>query len=112
MFTVKIIKNDITGAPGKVADVELHFTEGPLAGLRLCGFAIWERRITDMVPVAEHIRKNNLSLTVPSRQYAVNGERRSFALLRPQDGDVKGRAQLETVIFDAYRASLQTAEAV
>ena len=30
--------------PGKVADAELHFTDGPLDGLKLVGFAIWERR--------------------------------------------------------------------
>lgn len=29
---------------GKLADAELHFTEGPLAGLRLVGFAVWEAR--------------------------------------------------------------------
>ena len=31
--------------PGKLADAELHFTDGPLEGLKLIGFGIWERRI-------------------------------------------------------------------
>lgn len=59
--------------PGKLADAELHFEDGPLAGLKLIGFAVWERR--------GDARGRNV--TFPARQYSVNGERRSFALLRP-----------------------------
>ena len=44
MLTVKITPNDKGNPPGKLADAELHFTEGPLAGLKLIGFGIWERR--------------------------------------------------------------------
>ena len=54
------------------ADVELHFTDGLLADLKLIGFAIWERR-----------GGSGRNVTVPARHYSVNGERRSFALLRP-----------------------------
>lgn len=35
---IKIIPNDGGGAPGKLADAELYFTDGTLAGLRLIGF--------------------------------------------------------------------------
>lgn len=69
---VKIIMNDRGNPPGKLADAELHFTEGPLAGLKLIGFSVWERRSGD-----------GRNVTFPARQYSVNGERRSFALLRP-----------------------------
>ena len=41
---VKIIPNDKGNPPGKLADVEIHFVDGALAGLELIGFAIWERR--------------------------------------------------------------------
>ena len=34
---VKIIPNDKGNPPGKLADAELHFTDGPLAGLKLIG---------------------------------------------------------------------------
>jgi hypothetical protein len=34
----------VRGAPGKLADAELHFADGPLAGLKLIGFAMWELR--------------------------------------------------------------------
>ena len=71
-LTVKITPNDKGNPPGKLAEAELHFTGGPLDGLRLIGFAIWERR-----------GSGGRNVTFPARQYAVNGERRSFALLRP-----------------------------
>jgi hypothetical protein len=72
MLIAKILPNDSGNPPGKLADAELHFTEGPLAGLKLIGFAIWERR-----------GNGERNVTFPARQYSVNGERRSFALLRP-----------------------------
>lgn len=71
-ITVKINPNDKGNPPGKLADAELHFAEGVLAGLKLIGFAIWERR-----------GGGGRNVTFPARQYVVNGERRSFALLRP-----------------------------
>ena len=70
-LTVKITPNDKGNPPGKLADAEIHFTTGALAGLKLIGFAIWDRR------------DGGRTVTFPARQYAVNGERRSFALLRP-----------------------------
>jgi hypothetical protein len=71
-MTVKIVVNDKGNPRGKLADAELHFSDGPLAGLKLIGFAIWERR-----------SGAGRNVTFPARQYSVNGERRSFALLRP-----------------------------
>ena len=69
---VKIVPNDKGNPPGKLADAELHFVDGALAGLKLIGFAVWERRTG-----------GGRNVTFPARQYSVNGERRSFALLRP-----------------------------
>jgi len=71
-MTIRITPNDKGNPPGKLADAELHFNDGPLEGLKLIGFSIWERR-----------GGNGRNVTFPARQYAVNGERRSFALLRP-----------------------------
>ena len=87
---IKISPNDKGNPPGKLADAELHFTEGALDGLKLIGFAIWERRTG-----------NGRNVTFPARQYSVNGERRSFALLRPM---VDGGAQdkLRDLILQAY----------
>ena len=111
MLTVKITPNDKGNPPGKLADAEIHFTDptcptcngdreltvaesgplagavgvcalceghgvlvglNPLAGLKLIGFSVWERRTG-----------GGRNVTFPARTYAVNGERRSFALLRP-----------------------------
>lgn len=87
---VKIIPNDRSNPPGKLADAELHFDDGPLAGLKLIGFGIWERR-----------GGNGRNVTFPARQYSVNGERRSFALLRPAV-DATAQIRLRDVILEAY----------
>ena len=89
-LTVKITPNDKGNPPGKLADAELHFTGGPLDGLRLIGFAIWERR-----------GGGARNVTFPARQYAVNGERRSFALLRPI-ADTTAQDRIRDLVLDAY----------
>lgn len=96
-MTAKIIPNDKGNPPGKLADAELHFGDGPLAGLKLIGFAIWERR-----------GGGGRNVTFPARQYAVNGERRSFALLRPV-ADVNAQDGVREAILDAY-AQFEAAE--
>jgi hypothetical protein len=92
MFTVKIVLNLAGNPPGKLADAELHFTDGPLAGLKLIGFSVWERR-----------GGAGRNVTFPARSYSVNGERRSFALLRPL-GDPLAQDGVRTAILDAYAA--------
>ena len=52
MLTIKITPNDKGNPPGKLADAELHFTDGPLSGLKLIGFAIWERAVA---PARRHV---------------------------------------------------------
>ena len=89
-LTVKISPNDMGNPPGKLADAELHFTDGPLAGLKLIGFGIWERR-----------GSAGRNVTFPARQYSVNGERRSFALLRPTV-DTAAQTAVRDLILDAY----------
>lgn len=140
MITVTILPNDKGNPPGKLADVELRFADpvcpvclgdrelrvaesgplagavgicatcdghgvlvgaDPLAGLKLIGFGIWERRLG--------VGRN---VTFPARQYSVNGERRSYALLRPT-GDATAQDSIRTLILDAYAAfECQTAETV
>jgi|SRR5579871_868746 len=92
-MNIKITPNDKGNPPGKLADAELHFAEedGALAGLKLIGFSIWERR-----------GGNGRNVTFPARQYAVNGERRSFALLRPIT-DVAAQDTIRQAVLDAYQ---------
>ena len=90
-ITVKITPNDRGNPAGKLADAELHFGgESPLAGLKLIGFSIWERR-----------GGSGRNVTFPARQYSVNGERRSFALLRPVV-DTTAQTAVRDRILEAY----------
>ena len=98
-MVVKITANDKGHPPGKLADAELHFTDGALDGLKLIGFSIWERR-----------GGNGRNVTFPARQYAVNGERRSFALLRPIT-DVHAQERIRDLILEAYAEYEQEATA-
>jgi hypothetical protein len=90
--TIKITPNDKGNPPGKLADAELHFMDGPLEGLKLIGFGIWERRGGGP----------GRNVTFPARQYSVNGERRSFALLRPIV-DVTSQSKLRELILEAFQ---------
>jgi len=88
--TVRITPYDKSNPPGKLADAELHFEEGPLAGLKIIGFAVWERRTGD-----------GRNVTFPARQYTVNGERRSYCLLRPIS-DSTAQNPVRDLILQAY----------
>ena len=90
-MTIKITPNDKGNPPGKLAEAEVQFNDGPLEGLKLIGFSIWERR-----------GGNGRNVTFPARSYSVNGERRSYALLRPIV-DVSSQNKLRELILDAFQ---------
>jgi hypothetical protein len=93
-MVIKLTPNDRGNPPGKLADAELHFNDGPLAGLKLIGFSIWERRVG-----------GGRNVTFPARSYAINGERRVFALLRPisdQEAHQHAQNRIRDLILDAY----------
>lgn len=89
-MVIRIVPNDKGNPAGKLADAELHFTEGALAGLKLIGFAVWERR-----------SGQGRNVTFPARNYSVNGTTRSFVLLRPATDD-NGQDKLRDMILQAY----------
>ena len=89
-MTITIVPNEKGNPPGKLADAELHFSDGVLDGLKLIGFSVWQRRTG-----------GGRNVTFPARQYAVNGERRSFALLRPI-GDVSAQERIRDLVLQAY----------
>ena len=90
-MTIKITPNDKGNPPGKLAEAELHFNDGPMEGLKLIGFSIWERR-----------GGNGRNVTFPARTYVVNGDRRSFSLLRPiVDSTAQGK--LRDLILEAFQ---------
>ena len=98
VVSVKITPNEKGNPPGKLAEAELIFEAdaGPLSGLRLVGFAIWERH------------GGGRNVTFPARQYSVNGERRSFALLRPANGDVSAQEAIRDAILEAYSREVES----
>ena len=58
-MSVRILPNTTSNPPGKLADAEVVFEAdaGPFTGLKLIGFAIWERRA------------GGRNVTFPARQY-------------------------------------------
>jgi hypothetical protein len=92
VISVRILPNTTGNPPGKLADAEVIFgaDAGPFTGLKLIGFAIWERRA------------GGRNVTFPARQYSVNGERRTYALLRPANGDVSAQDAIRDAILEAY----------
>ena len=94
VVSVRILPNTEGKPPGKLADAEVIFEAeaGPLSGMKLIGFSIWERR-----------SGTGRNVTFPARQYSVNGERRSFALLRPADGQQpSAQDPIRSAILEAY----------
>ena len=92
LVSVKIIPNEKGSPPGKLADAEVIFEAdaGPLSGLKLIGFSVWERR------------DGGRNVTFPARQYSVNGARRNFLLLRSSNRALEAQEPLRQYILDAY----------
>jgi hypothetical protein len=89
-MVVKILANEKNAPNGKLADAEVHFTDGEMEGMKLLGFAVWERK-----------QGPGRNVTFPARTYSVNGERRSFALLRPVT-DSKSQSRVRELVLQAY----------
>ena len=98
-IAVTIIANERGNPAGKLADAELHFTDGELEGLKLIGFSVWERR-----------GGNGRNVTFPARSYVVNGDRRSFALLRPIV-DKNAQDRVRDLVLEAYAEFEERSEA-
>lgn len=104
MFTVTItlIANDARAPKGKLADAELLFdNQTELFGLKLTGFSVWEGR-----------QPGQRNVTFPARTYTVNGERRSFALLREREGvGHTPRQWLSNLIIASYDDAVRERDA-
>ena len=87
---VKILLNARPTPVGKLADAEIHFISGELAGLKLIGFAVWTRR-----------DGNGRSVTFPARPFVMHGDKRNFALLRAID-DPNAQDRVRQLVLQAY----------
>ena len=82
--------------PGKLADTEIHVVDGVFAVLKLIGFAIREAALA------------SAATSFPARQCSVNGDRRSFILLRPV-ADTNAQDAVRDLILSAYAKYEQAA---
>ncbi|MPY90864.1 MAG: hypothetical protein GEU99_23490 [Luteitalea sp.] len=81
--------------PGpKLADADLIFTAGPLAGTRLVGFAVWNGR-------------EGLNVGLPGRTFETqDGQTKRYDLIRTvSDGDFTGIMHLKQWIREQYEAT-------
>ena len=92
---VKILRNDRSMPAGKLADAEIHFIDGELAGLKLVGFSVWERR-----------DGNGVSVTFPARQFYFHGDKRNFELLRAI-GNPNALTRARDLVLRAYEQQAQ-----
>jgi hypothetical protein len=102
-MVVRILPSDSSTPVGKIADAEILFDDGVLNGLKLVGFSVWERR-----------GGSGRNVTFPARTFSVNGERRTFALLRPI-ADATAQEPLRALILQAlqeYEAAAARADTV
>ena len=98
--TVRFVPNDGTLDSAVVSEVELHFADGRLAGLKLVGFAV--RRAPD----------GDLYVTLPARAFGQRSERRYFDFVRSQDGQHAKTGALKRWILDEYLKSVDERTAV
>ena len=92
---IRILRNEQSKPAGKLADAEVHFLEGELAGLKLIGFGVWARR-----------DGRGQNVTFPARPFTVVGERKNFSLLRAID-DPRAQDRIRRLILEAYAAELE-----
>ena len=87
-MTIKFERPD-RHVEGLLATAELRFSGGPLDGMRLIGFSVWESR------------RGGVLVTMPARQYSIQGERRSFALFRAIDNP-EAEERVKALIAEEY----------
>ena len=80
-----------------VTEAEIHFDEGPLAGMRLVGFCLWRSA------------EGELYVTFPSRAFGAGTERRYFDYLRAIDSDAETVKRVKAWILDEYRKAAEEA---
>jgi hypothetical protein len=82
-----------------VCDAELVFgpDAGPLAGMKLVGFALWRS------PEGE------VYVTFPSRAFGAGNDRKYFDFLRSVEGSAADAKRVKGWILDQFRASREAA---
>jgi len=90
-YEIRIIPNDGTSPPSKLADVEIILS-GILPGLKLTGASVWRSK-----------KGEPPTILVPSRSYATASGVRYHELIRGEDGeDKKTVREFKQMIRDEY----------
>jgi hypothetical protein len=76
---------------GKLAEAELHFVDGPLVGMKLIGFTVWQHRDS-----------GKRYVTFPARHLALDGHRTTSDLFLPIT-DAKARDAVRDLILGEYQ---------
>jgi len=97
--------NVIRARPGspdaKLGDVEVTITEENahlFIGSKIVGFTLWDNEV------------EGIGVQLPNRPFKVNGQRRSFSLLRSASGDPAVLDPLKQYIVEAYTATQAPSE--
>lgn len=75
-----------------VSEAEVVFLDGPLAGMKLVGFSLWQGA------------DGETYVTFPSRAFGAGSERRYFDFLRSSAGEAGDVKRVKAWILDAYKA--------
>src|SRR4051812_37445840 len=87
-FTVQI-ELAAANSISKLAEGQLAFAGGPLDGIKLGGFTIWESK------------SGGANVTFPGRPYTTaKGEKKTFSFIH---GDAASMSQLRRVVLEVYR---------
>jgi hypothetical protein len=102
LIVVRVFLNSKTSKRGKLADAEVHFQDGPMRGLRLCGFGVWGTRASQETREATNV-------TFPRQAYQTRKkEKRDYMILRTQPGMPASRVnEITELILDAYEEERQ-----
>jgi hypothetical protein len=80
-----------------VCEAELHFEDGPLAGMRVVGFSVWRGA------------EGDIYVTFPSRAFGTATDRKYFDYLRAVDGSAETVKQVKAWILEEYRKATEAA---
>jgi hypothetical protein len=85
--------------PHHVADFDIVFDDGDLAGLKLVGGALWVAKDGG----------TEILVTLPARKIAQEGKERYYDLLRSVDKNPQTIKNFKTLVATAYRARMRHA---
>lgn len=89
---VHYVLNHGASPESKLADVEIHFEEGILSGLKLVGCSVWRSK-----------KGEGPTVLVPSRSYATAAGVRYYELLRPSEDGGTGEDAAGKLLVRKFR---------